>query len=59
VVELHGSRELYSLHLFNDAEGSLNAAIIYDTATARGDLIAVLENVSSELSLDGAGFIFA
>ena len=59
LIQLQGTADLYSLDFFTSAEGSLNAALIYDTGiTARGETIGILENVDADLSVSNPAFTF-
>ena len=58
-IQLNGSAENYSLDFFTSNSGSTNAALIFDPgASARGELIATLEDVSPKLNLSNRAFIF-
>lgn len=58
-IELTGAPDLYRLDFFSPSEGMFNAALSYDTDQARGDLIAVLQDVSVDLRLSDPFFFFA
>jgi Ca2+-binding RTX toxin-like protein len=57
-IELSGESDLYRLDFFEPSDGVFNAALIYDTDEARGDLIAVLQNVSVNLEITDPAFLF-
>ena len=58
-IQLNGSAELYSLDFFTSVSGSIDAKLIYDPGiAAAGELIAVLENVSADLTVDEPEFTF-
>jgi Ca2+-binding RTX toxin-like protein len=58
-IQLQGTADLYNLDFFTSAEGSLNAALIYDPGTiARGETIGILENVTADLSVSDPAFTF-
>jgi Ca2+-binding RTX toxin-like protein len=58
-IQLQGTADLYSLDFFTSAEGSQNAALIFDSGTtARGETIAILENVTADLSVSNPAFTF-
>ncbi len=58
-IQLNGSAEFYTLDLFTTNSGSINAKLIFDPGIiAAGEVIALIENVSPELSLDDPGFEF-
>jgi serralysin len=58
-VQLKGLAKFYSLDFFTSSTGTTSAAIIYDSgATERGELIGILENVSTNLSLSNPAFVF-
>jgi subtilisin family serine protease len=58
-IQLQGTADLYSLDFFTSAEGSQNAALIYDPGTtARGETIGILENVTADLSVSDPAFTF-
>lgn len=52
-IRLFGSSEQYSLELESNSEGNTDAQLIYDS-----ELIAVLENVASDLSINEPVFTF-
>jgi Ca2+-binding RTX toxin-like protein len=57
-IQLNGSADLYSLDFFTEF-GITSAALIYDPGVAaRGEQIAILQNVSPTLSVDDAAFRF-
>ena len=58
-IELSGSAESYTLDLFSYGSGVINAAIIYDSGNlARGELIAIVEDVSANLDINDSAFKF-
>ena len=58
-IQLSGSAELYSLDFFTSGSGTIDADLIFDPGvSARGELIATLQDVSPELSLSDPSFIF-
>jgi Ca2+-binding RTX toxin-like protein len=57
-IELSGAADLYRLDFYMPSAGTLDAALIYDTDEARGELIAIVENVSAEFRLSGPDFVF-
>ena len=57
-IELSGSAEFYTLDFFSSGFGTTNAAIIYDSPSARGELIAIVEDVSSDLDINDSAFEF-
>jgi serralysin len=59
VIQLHGSSEFYSLDFYTNSLGAIEAALIYDPGvTARGETIAVLQGVSTDLTISGSAFTF-
>jgi Ca2+-binding RTX toxin-like protein len=59
VIQLKGTAELYSLDFFTSEVGTIEAALIYDPGvTARGEVIGILPNVSSDLSIAAPAFTF-
>ncbi|MBD2452180.1 hypothetical protein H6G76_34775 [Nostoc sp. FACHB-152] len=59
LIQLKGSKDFYSLDFFTSATGTTNAALIYDPgATALGEVISVLQNVSLDLNLSSSAFTF-
>ncbi|NJQ98542.1 MAG: hypothetical protein HC784_15035 [Hydrococcus sp. CSU_1_8] len=58
-VQLKGPANFYSLDFFTSSTGTTDAAIIFDPgATARGEVIGVIQNVASDLSLSNPAFVF-
>lgn len=58
-IELSGSADLYSLDFFTSGTGTIDADLIFDPGVeARGEVIATLQNVSTDLSLSDSAFIF-
>jgi serralysin len=59
VIRLKGSASLYLLDFYTVSPGLLNAALIYDPGvSARGEVIGILQNVSSSLSLTSPAFSY-
>ncbi|MBD1869928.1 pre-peptidase C-terminal domain-containing protein [Cyanobacteria bacterium FACHB-471] len=59
VIQLSGSADFYSLDFFTSSLGTIDAAIIYDPGVeARGELVSVIQNVSSNLSISEPSFVF-
>ena len=59
VIQLQGSADLYELDFFPTSTGSINAALIYDPEVlARGEVIGMLENVSTDLTISEPAFTF-
>ncbi|MDY6898181.1 MAG: S8 family serine peptidase [Cyanobacteriota bacterium] len=59
VIQLQGSADLYELDFFPTSTGSINAALIYDPEVlARGEVIGILENVSTDLTISDPAFSF-
>ena len=59
VIQLNGSMEFYQLDFYTISPGKINAALIYDPgATARRELIGIIQEVSPELNLADSSFIF-
>ena len=60
-IKLFGSAEQYSLEFLSNSEGNINARLIYNSRLDSGsgsELIAVLENVSLDLSIGELVFTF-
>ena len=58
-IQLNGSADLYSLDFFTSGAGTIDADLIFDPgASARGEVIATLQDVSPELSLTDDAFLF-
>lgn len=58
-IQLHGSANLYSLDFFTSSLGSIDAALIYDPGvTARGEVIGIIQNVSTNLNITSHAFAF-
>jgi beta propeller repeat protein len=58
-IQLHGAIEQYSLDFYTVNGGRVDAALIFDPGnSARGELIGILQNVSSDLSLTNSAFAF-
>ncbi|VEP17037.1 putative calcium-binding protein,FG-GAP repeat protein [Hyella patelloides LEGE 07179] len=58
MIQLQGSAEFYRLDLFPSA-GTINAELIYDPgASARGETIAFLTDVDTDLTLEDSAFEF-
>ena len=59
IIQLQGSADLYELDFFPTSTGSINAALIYDPEVlARGEVIGILENVSTDLTISEPAFTF-
>lgn len=59
VIQLHGSADDYELEQFSTGVGTADARLLYRPEAATSpELIGVLENVSSQISLDCASFSF-
>jgi Ca2+-binding RTX toxin-like protein len=59
VIQLRGSADVYLLDFFTSTTGSIDAALIYDPgATARGEMIGILQNVSADLTFASSAFTF-
>lgn len=59
IIQLKGSAEFYSLDFYTDDSGGIGAALIYDPGVAaRGETIALLENVSESLSIEDPAFVY-
>ena len=58
-IQLNGSEEFYNLDFFTSGAGTINADLIFDNGvSARGEVIATLQNVSPELSVADPAFTF-
>ena len=58
-VNLAGSIDFYRLDFFTSESGTIDAALTFDPGvSAREETIAILENVSPDLSLDSSAFNF-
>ena len=57
-IELTGRAADYRLDFLTPIQGRLDAVLLYDTAAARGDVVAVMRGVSASLSLDDDAFVF-
>ena len=59
-IQLHGDVSSYSLDFYTSSLGSIDAALIYDDPTqiARAEVIGILQNVSTTLSLTDSSFTF-
>jgi subtilisin family serine protease len=59
IIQLQGSTDFYELDLFPTSTGSINAALIYDPGVlVRGEVIAILEDVSIDLTISDPAFSF-
>jgi Ca2+-binding RTX toxin-like protein len=59
IVQLKGPANFYSLDFFISSSGTTDAAIIYDPGpSARGEVIGVIQNAASDLSLSNPAFVF-
>jgi hypothetical protein len=57
-IQLKGNASFYSLDFFIEA-GVQKAVLIYDTgAEMRGEIVGILENVSTSLSVTSASFAY-
>ena len=58
-IQLKGSAELYILDFFPGESGTINADILFDPGvSARGEVIATLQDVSPDLSLNDSAFTY-
>lgn len=58
-IQLQGSADLYSLDFFTSSTGTIDALLIYDPGvTARGEVIGILQNASTDLTISSPGFSF-
>ncbi|MDJ0634122.1 MAG: hypothetical protein QNJ34_13105 [Xenococcaceae cyanobacterium MO_188.B29] len=58
-IQLFGFSEQYSLDFLPNSAGNVEARLIYDSGIASGsELIAVIENVATDLSIDDSAFTF-
>ena len=58
-IQLQGSADLYKLDFFTSELGTIDADLIFDPGiTARGEVIATLQDVSFDLALTDSAFIF-
>nr|MDJ0509911.1 calcium-binding protein [Crocosphaera sp.] len=58
-IELNGNPDNYLLDFYTTSDGKVNADIVYDPGlAARGELIAILEDVSADLKLTDSSFIY-
>ena len=58
-IQLNGSADLYSLDFFTDESGTIDADLIYDPGvSARGEVIGILLDVSTDLSISDPSFTF-
>ena len=58
-IQLKGSAELYILDFFTSESGTIDADLLYDRGvSARGEVIATLQDVSPELALTDSAFTF-
>ncbi|MBE9137725.1 peroxidase [Nodosilinea sp. LEGE 07088] len=57
-IQLHGGPQDYALELFSTGAGTVDARLLYQSGPTT-ELIAGLENVSSNITLDSAAFVFA
>ena len=59
LIRLAGTKELYRLDLFTSESGTIDAALIFDPGvTARGETVAILQDVSEDFNLDSPTFQF-
>ncbi len=58
-IQLKGPADVYSLDFFTSELGTIDADLIFDPGvSARGEVIATLQNVSTDLSVTDPSFIF-
>jgi len=58
-IQLKGEADVYSLDFFTSELGTIDADLIFDPGvTARGEVIATLQDVSTELSVSDPAFVF-
>ncbi|MDJ0534066.1 MAG: calcium-binding protein [Xenococcaceae cyanobacterium MO_207.B15] len=58
-IQLFGFADQYSLDFLPNSAGNLDAKLVYDPGIASGsELIAVLENVAADLSIEDSAFTF-
>ena len=58
-IQLKGAAELYTLDFFTSEMGTINADLIFDPGiTARGEVIAILQDVSATLNITDPSFLF-
>ena len=58
-IQLFGFADQYSLDFLPNSAGNVDARLIYDPGIASGsELIALLENVSTDLSINDSAFTF-
>ena len=58
-IQLRGSAELYRLDFFTSELGTIDADLLFDPGvSARGEVIATLQDISPDLSLSDPSFIF-
>ena len=59
VIQLSGTTDFYRLDFFTSSSGTVNADLIFDAGvSARGEVIASLQDISPELSLSDSSFTF-
>lgn len=59
VIQLYGSSEFYSLDFYTTQLGTVEAVLIYDSGvTARGEIIAQLQGVTTDLQVTSSSFVF-
>jgi serralysin len=59
IIQLKGAAEFYSLDFYTNRFGAVEAALIYDPGvSARGEVIAILENISPSLTVQDPGFVY-
>ena len=58
-IQLNGSADLYSLDFFTSESGTIDADLIFDPGvSARGEVIGILLDVSTDLSISDPSFTF-
>ena len=58
-IDLAGTADQYRLDFFTSESGTIDAALIFDPGvTARGETVAILENVAEDLDLNSSVFRF-
>ena len=58
-IQLFGFADQYSLDFLTNSAGNVDAKLIYDPGIASGsELIAVIENVTADLSIEDSAFTF-
>ncbi|MGK7954249.1 MAG: hypothetical protein AB4063_03130, partial [Crocosphaera sp.] len=58
-IELYGTSDNYFLDFYTTSDGIVKADIVYDPGVAaKGELIAILEDVSADLQLTDSSFVY-